>query len=151
PAARVKVKLLKGATLSLLTCVVLLAIITEGPAVSLLVGLCGVTVQTLLPVKKPVLHQLAFNNGMIAMTVNGSWWTYHLLAKEQNSGTIWTDLVAVVFASFIYFLGNSISVSVIIGLSKGLSAFQVWYRHFLVSAPSFVIAGLIALGALSMV
>jgi hypothetical protein len=144
-AGRAKVKLLKGATLSFLTFVVFLAIITEGLAVAVLVGLCGVTVQTLLPSKKLVLHQLAFNAGMIALTVSASWWTYHLLAA-QKIDAISTELIAMSIASFTYFLGNSLSVSLIVALSKGISAFHVWYHHFLFSAPSFLIAGLLALG-----
>jgi hypothetical protein len=136
-AARIKLPLLKGASLSFLTCVVLLAIMTDGLAVTVLVGLCGVTVQTLLPSKRLVLHQLAFNAGMIAVTVTASWWTYHILASSQ--------FVAVVLASVAYFVGNSVSVSLMVALTKGISAVQIWYRHFLFAAPSFLMAGLFAL------
>ena len=145
-AARIKVNLFKGSTLSFLTSVVLLAVIKEGPAVAVLVGLCGVTVQTLFPSRKLVPHQLAFNAAMITLTVTASWWTYHLLPVGQRMDTIPAELTATILASFIYFLGNSISVSLIVALTKGLSAFQVWRRHVLFSAPSFLIAGLLSLG-----
>jgi hypothetical protein len=145
-AARIKVNLFKGSTLSFLTSVVLLAVIKEGPAVAVLVGLCGVTVQTVLPSRKLVPHQLAFNAGMIALTVTASWWTYHLLPVGQSVDSIPAELAATILASFIYFLGNSISVSLIVALTKGLPTFQIWRRHFLFSAPSFLIAGLLALG-----
>jgi hypothetical protein len=144
-AARVRVPLLKGATLSFLTFVVLLAIMTDGLAVAMLVALCGVTVQTLIPSKKLVAHQLAFNAGMIAVTVTASWWTYHLLCSALRVETVSSHLIAIVIASFTYFLGNSVSVSLIIALTKGISAVQIWYQHFLFSAPSFLIAGVLAL------
>ena len=59
--ARAKVKLYKASTISLLTSVVLLAVIKEGLAAALLVAVFGVMVQTVVPSKRLVLHQLAFN------------------------------------------------------------------------------------------
>ena len=112
--ARTKVNLYRGSTISFLTCVVLLAVIKEGPAVAVLLAVCGVTVQTLLPSKKLVWHQLAFNAGMIAITVTAAWWTHHAFASTQALDAISAELTATVLASFTYFLGNSISVSLIV-------------------------------------
>ena len=100
----------------------------------------------LLPSKKLVLHQLAFNAGMIALTVAASWWTYHMFAIGPTMDKISADVAATIVASFTYFLGNSVSVSVIVAPTKGMSAFQIWCHHFLMPAPSFLIAGLLALG-----
>src|SRR5689334_21061224 len=144
--ARIKVNLFKGTTLSFLTSVVLLAVIQEGPAVAVLVGLCGVTIQTVFPSKKIVLHQLAFNAGMIALTVTASWLSYHALASTHVLDSMSSKMMATVIASFTYFLGNSISVSLIVALTKGMSVFNIWFHHFLFSAPSFLIAGLLSLG-----
>ncbi len=145
-SARIKVHLFKGSTLSFLTSVVLLAVIQEGPAVAVLAALCGVTVQTIFPSKKIVLHQLAFNAGMIALTVTASWSTYHAFAGVRATETISPIMMAAMFASIIYFLGNSVSVSLILALTKGMSIFHIWFNHFLFSAPSFLIAGLLSLG-----
>jgi len=60
-------------------------------------------------------------------------------------------LTATVIASFVYFLGNSVSVSLIISLSKGVSMVDIWLNHFLNSAPSFVIAGLLSVGVLGLI
>jgi hypothetical protein len=150
--ARIKVNLFKGSTLSFLTSVVLIAVIHEGPAVAVLVGLCGVTIQTVFPAKRVVLHQLAFNAGMIALTVTASWLTYHALASTTHVlDTMSSRMMATVLASFTYFLGNSISVSLIVALSKGMSVFNIWVHHFLFSAPSFLIAGLLSLGLIAIV
>jgi hypothetical protein len=149
--ARLKVNLFKGSTLSFLTSVVLLAVIQEGPAAAVLVGLCGVTVQTIFPSRKVVFHQLAFNAGMIALTVSASWLTYHALVGTQAMNMFSSEMVATVLASFTYFLGNSLSVSLIVALTKGMSVFQIWLHHFLFSAPSFLIAGLLSLGVMALI
>src|SRR5215831_9836317 len=149
--ARIKVNLFKGSTLSFLTSVVLLAVIHEGPAVAVLVGLCGVTIQSVFPSRKVVLHQLAFNAGMIALTVTASWLTYHALISTHVLESMSSKIIATMLASFTYFLGNSISVSLIVALSKGMSVFNISFHHFLFSAPSFLIAGLLSLGLIVIV
>ncbi|HLH32140.1 MAG TPA: hypothetical protein VKY31_13130, partial [Terriglobia bacterium] len=148
--ARAKVNLYRGSTISFLTCVVILAVIREGPAVAMLVGIAGVTVQTFFPSRKLVLHQLAFNIGMIALTVLATWSTYHLLVGRPGIETLPTELTATILASFMYFLGNSISVSLIVSLSQGAPMLHLWSTHFLHSAPSFVIAGLVSLGVVGL-
>jgi hypothetical protein len=87
---------------------------------------------------------------MIAMTVFASWFTHHLLVAHTITA-VSTEMTATLLASFTYFLGNSLSVSLIIGLTKGMSIFQTWFQHFLFSAPSFMIAGLLALGVLTVI
>jgi len=148
--ARLKVKLYRGSTISCLTSAVLLAVISEGLAAALILGVCGVAIQTLLPSKKVVLHQLMFNIGMIAVTVSATWWTYRLLLGGQATGTLSAETAATVLASFTYFLGNSISVSLIVSLTKGLSLFHTWFHHFLYSAPSFLIGGFLSLGLVAL-
>jgi hypothetical protein len=46
-----------------------------------------------------------------------------------------------------YFLGNSVFVSLIIALSKAASMVHLWFLH---SAPSFLIAGLLSLGVIGL-
>src|SRR5262245_53606814 len=59
--ARAKVTLYRDTSLSFLTSVVLLAVITDGPAVAVMVSIFGVTIQSFLPKKTLVLHQAIFN------------------------------------------------------------------------------------------
>jgi len=142
--ARAKINLYRGATISFLTAVVLLAVITDGPAVAVSVGLGGVSVQSLFPWRKAVLHQMAFNAGMIALTVTATWWTHHWFAGTPAVASISAEMSATLLASFVYFLGNSLSVSLIVSLTKRISPFRIWSQHFLYSAPSFLIAGLLS-------
>ena len=148
--ARAKVKLYKTSTISLLTAVVLLAIIQEGLASALIVAIFGVMVQTVVPSKKMVLHQLAFNFGMIALTVTATWFTHQSLASARAANPLSMEAMATLIASFVYFLGNSMSVSLIIALTKKMSVAEVWLKHFVCSAPSFLLAGLLSLGVVAM-
>jgi hypothetical protein len=145
--ARAKIKLYGSSTISFLTCIVLLAVIQEGPAVAVLLGVCGVTMQMVLPKRGIVLHQLAFNAGMIALTVTATWWIHQLFSGPMQ--TVWEEMTATVVASFTYFLGNSISVSLIVSLSQKISILHIWSQYFLYSAPSFLFAGLLSLGLLA--
>jgi hypothetical protein len=148
--ARAKVRLYQTSTISLLTSVVLLAVIKEGLASALIVGIFGVMVQTVVPSKRLVLHQLAFNFGMIAVTVSATWFTHQSLTAARIAGPVSTESTATLLASFVYFLGNSLSVSMIIALSKRVSMAEVWLKHFMYSAPSFLLAGLLSLGIVAL-
>jgi len=149
--AKAKVKLYKTSTISLLTSVVLLAVVMEGLMAALIVAVFGVAVQMVVPSKKLVLHQLVFNLGMIAMTVTATWFTHQSLASASTANPLTTEALATLMASFVYFLGNSISVSLIIALTKKMSLAEVWSKHFMCSAPSFLLAGLLSLGVVALI
>jgi len=148
--ARVKVHLFKGSTVSLLTSVVLLGILEGELCSAILVALTGVVLQTIVPSRKLVIHQLVFNAGMIALTVTATWFTFSSLVHMNPSEPLSAEVVATIAASFVYFLGNSLSVSLIIGLTKGISMVHVWIHHFLNAAPSFLLAGFVSMGTLAM-
>ena len=149
--AKAKVRLYKTSTISLLTSVVLLAVVTEGLTAALIVAVFGVAVQMVVPSKKLVLHQLVFNLGMIAMTVTATWFAHQSLASARMANPLSTEAIATLMASFVYFLGNSISVSLIIALTKKMSMAEVWLNHFMCSAPSFLLAGLLSLGVVALI
>ena len=146
--ARSKVNLYRGTSISFLTAVVLFAVISEGPAVAVLVAVCGVTVQTIQ--KKAALHQVVFNAGMIAITVMLTWWTYDQLSGVRLLETMSAEMTTTVLASFVYFLSNSVSVSLIVAMTQERSTFRTWSDQFLNSAPSFLIAGMLALGVMGL-
>jgi hypothetical protein len=140
--ARKKVQLGGTSTVSLLTPVVLLAVMLDGPGAAVLVAICGVLVQTIQPNGKLTIHQAAFNSSMITLTVAGTSTAYHAIAHGQDFSAA---LLAMLVASMIYFLGNSVFVAIIVGLSKNTSIVRVWRDHFANTAPSFLIAGMLSL------
>ena len=140
--ARKKVQLGGASTVSLLTSVVLLAVMVDGPGAAVLVAICGVLVQTIQSNGKLAIHQAAFNSSMITLTVAGTSVVYHYIAPGQDFAAA---LLAMLVASMTYFLGNSAFVAVIVGLSKDKSIVRVWRDHFANTAPSFLIAGMLSL------
>jgi MASE9 protein len=143
--ARAKVNLYRWSSISFLTAVIMIAVMREGPAVAMLAGVCGVIVQTVFPSRKFALYNLVFNGGMIALTVGATFGTYHLLAGIRTMETLPAEVAATVLSTFVYFLGNSIPVSLMIAVTRRMSMFKIWTQHFMWSAPSFLIAGILAL------
>ena len=142
--ANAKVRLYKDSSLSLLTSVVLLALLVGGRHDALLAAVCGVSIQLYWPSRKLAPHRLAFNTGMIAMTVRASSWTYSWFVSHAGS-ELPGVLAGILGAASIYYLGNSLGVSLMVGLAKRDSILRIWYNHFLYTAPSFLIAGLLSM------
>lgn len=142
--ARTKVRLTGTSTISLLTSTVLLALMVGGTGIAVIAGVCGVLTQTLLPARKIVFHQLAFNAGMIAVTVGATSGVFHLLLRQTDTGFA-EQFLAAAIASLVYFTLNSTSIALIIGLSKRIPVVEVWRTHMVSTAPSFMIAGMLSL------
>src|SRR5437899_12776237 len=88
---------------------------------------------------------------MIATTVTATWFAHESLAGVRTANPLSTEAIATLIASFVYFLGNSISVSLIIALTKKMPMAEVWVKHFMCSAPSFLLAGLLSLGVVALI
>jgi hypothetical protein len=148
--ARTNVRLTETSSISLLTSTVLLALLMGGTGLAVITGICGVITQNVFPSRKIVIHQLAFNAGMIALTVGAAGGVFQLLVRPAATGFA-EQFLAAIIASLIYFFCNSSSIALIIGLSKGMSVVDVWRKHMVSTAPSFVIAGMLALALFWMV
>jgi diguanylate cyclase (GGDEF)-like protein/putative nucleotidyltransferase with HDIG domain len=133
--AHTKVRLIGGSSLSLLTTVVLLTLMMLGTKAALLVGVCGVMVQCMIPARKFIPHHMVFNVGMISLIV---------LISGAGYGLVTDAFVGSMIASLLYYIGNSICVSLAVGLSSRKSMFRLWHDNFLYTAPSFFVAGLLA-------
>ena len=139
-----KFRLYRDSSISFLTSVTLLSILIAGTTEAILIAICGVGIQTYFPSRKLVLYRLVFNAGMIALTVTASCWIYTFSMTHPQAG-LTNQLVAVIAASSVYYLGNSISVSVMIALTTGAPLFRLWSDHFAACAPSFLMAGLLSM------
>ena len=140
--AHQKFRIYRDSSISFLTSVILLAILVAGATEALLIAVCGVSVQTYFPGRKLVLYRQFFNTGMIALTVKASCMAYSYCMAQ---GGLPNQLVAVVAASSVYYLGNSFFVSLVIAFSTRVRAFELWQGHFASSAPSYLMAGLLSL------
>jgi diguanylate cyclase (GGDEF)-like protein/putative nucleotidyltransferase with HDIG domain len=138
-----KVRLVGGSSLSLITTVVLVTMMMLGPQPAILVGLCGVFVQCGLPPKKFIPHHLVFNLGMIVITISMASAGYYGVVRGTHTGPV-DQFIGALIASILYYIGSSVFVSIIVALSGRKSVFRVWHDSFLITAPSFVVAGLLA-------
>jgi len=138
-----KVRLIAGSSLSLITTVVLIAVMMLGTPAGTLVGICGVFVQSIFPSRKFVFRQFIFNLGMIVLTTWLSSAAYYKVARDAHAMGI-DRLTGALVASIVYYLGCSVCVSMIVGLSGKKSILRLWHDNFLYTAPSFVVAGLLS-------
>jgi diguanylate cyclase (GGDEF)-like protein/putative nucleotidyltransferase with HDIG domain len=138
-----KVKLIGGSSLSLITTVALVTLMTLGGPAAILVGVCGVLVQCGFPPKKLNLSHLVFNIGMIVLTISMTNSGYYAVVRGSHTAPA-DQFVGALIASLLYYIGSSVGVSLIIGLTSGKSVFRVWHDNFLYTAPSFFVAGLLA-------
>ncbi len=141
--AHTKVRLAGGSSLSLLTTVALVAMMMLGTKAAVLVAVCGVVAQCAIPLRRFIPHHLVFNLGMIVLTISMAGAGYYAIVRDGHTGR--TDqFVGSLVASLLYYAGNSVCVSLIVGLSSRKSPFRLWHDNFLYTAPSFVIAGVLA-------
>jgi len=85
--------------------------------------------------------KIAFNVlSMMANAIGISYFTYHRLTSVWGTQNA-TLLLA--FAAFIYFLANTLPVSVIIGLTEAKSARQVWRECYFWSFPFYLLGAAI--------
>ena len=141
--ARAKVRLPGGSTLSLLTSVVLGALMLLGTQGAVVVSVMGVVVQSSFPWNRRISHRIYFNVGMVSTTVLLAASGYKLIVPAIRPST--GDQVAgILMASFIYYLCNSIFVSLVVSLSSRTSVWHLWHSNFLYTTPAFLLAGVIA-------
>ena len=138
-----KVRLAGGSSLSLITTVVLVALMMLGTYPAILVGLCGVFAQSALPPKKFIPHHLAFNLGMIVLTISMASAGYYGVVGGTHNGPV-DKFIGALIASILYYLGSSVFVSMIVAWSGNKSIFRIWHDNFLYTAPSFFVAGVLA-------
>jgi hypothetical protein len=149
--AHARVKLSKTSSLSLLTSVVMLSLMVDGVLAAVVVGVTGVTVQAFLPSRKFVVHRFVFNTAMVVLAIQAASVPYYWVISQNLAATLVSHVLGIAAASLTYYLGNSISMSLIVALTECKSIFRVWYDHFLAAAPSFVTSGLLSLVALESV
>ncbi len=144
-SAHAKVKLTKTSSLSLLTSVVMLSLMLDGMVTALAVGITGVTVQAFLPSRKFIVHRFVFNAAMVILAIHAASVPYYWVVSQNLALTVLGHILGMAAASLTYYLGNSVSVSLIVGLTESKSIFRIWYDHFLAAAPSFMSSGLLSL------
>jgi signal transduction histidine kinase len=145
--ARTKVRLPGGSTLSLLTSVVLATVMLIGAAAAIATGVLGVVIQSSFPWDRRLPHRTIFNMGMVALTVGLAGLGYRVVVNSSHPGAS-GQFAGMLIASFIYYICNTIFVSLIVALSSRKPIWNLWHSNFLYTAPAFFFAGLVAFGSI---
>src|SRR5262249_25574176 len=91
------------------------------------------------------LYRPLFNIGSFVITTYAPCRTYVLFGGSPTGGGD-VPLLALMFATLVFYLVNTYSISGVVALSGRLNLFKVWHENFLWSAPSFFAGGSLALG-----
>jgi diguanylate cyclase (GGDEF)-like protein/putative nucleotidyltransferase with HDIG domain len=136
-ASQLKVRLpgLTG-TLSMNFLFVLIGIMELGLPETLTLACAGMAAQILWGnPSRPSVIQVLFNLSAVTLAAAAAWMTYHStwLARVDSALPI-----LLFFATLVYFLINTLSVSLIIALTENKPLGMVWRQSFLWTAPEYL-------------
>jgi len=117
-----------------------------GTHTAIIVSIVGVVVQSSFPWRRKVTYRILFNLGMIALTVFLAGVGYGLIVRSSSPG-INDQLAGILIASFVYYLCNSILMSLVLALTSGASIWILWHDNFFYTAPTFLLTGMVSLAA----
>lgn len=140
-ASRMKVTLSAGAgTMSLSFLFVLIGVASFTLGETLVMGCLAILVQrSLRATHRPTPVQLAFNVASMACSIGAA----YLCQAEVGGAGLFETPILMLLAAGAYFLTNTFSVALVIGLTEGQSAWAVWRESYFWSFPNYLVgAGL---------
>jgi putative nucleotidyltransferase with HDIG domain len=149
-ASGMKVTLSAGAgTMSMNFLFILIGIQSLSLGETLLLGVVGILVQRILRANsKPTAIQVVFNVASIACSIGSAFGVYQL---GLRLGGLVEAPVLLLFAAGTFFLTNTLSVALAIGLTEQKSPWAVWRATYFWSFPNYLVGAAVAwvLGAVS--
>jgi putative nucleotidyltransferase with HDIG domain len=149
-ASGMKVTLSAGAgTMSMNFLFILVGVQSLSLGETLLMGVVGILVQRFVRAKhKPTAVQVVFNVASIACSIGAAFATYQTGLKF---GGLLEAPIVLLLAAGIFFLANTLSVALAIGLTEEKSPWVVWRVTYFWSFPNYLLSAAVAwtLGAVS--
>ncbi len=119
---------------------ILLGVLELSLPETLIVGCTATLVQCLWQARQKIVPaKVVFNVFMMANAIALSYFTYHRLAKVLGENTP----VLLVVTALLFFLANTLPVSVIISLTEGKSPRKVWADCHFWSFPYYIVGAAI--------
>jgi putative nucleotidyltransferase with HDIG domain len=148
-ASGMKVKLpgITG-TMSMSFLFVLIGISELGLPRTLVMGCLGMLVQCLFHAKvRPKPVQVVFSVASMACSIEACYYVYHLVSE---TGALEAPL-RLLFAASAFFVTNTFSVAVVIALTEGKRAWEVWRESYFWTFPNYLVGAAVswAVGAVS--
>jgi len=115
---------------------ILFGILELGFPETLIIGLAASLVQCFWHAQqRPSLVKVAFNLGMMADAIGLSSYTYHRMAFLVGEG----KPMGLMVAALVYFVTNTLPVSIIIGLTESKSYRKIWSECYFWSFPYYLV------------
>jgi putative nucleotidyltransferase with HDIG domain len=122
------------------------ALLLLGPAAAAWLVVSSALLSQLLVLRRPP-ERAVFNSGLYAIMVLAAGRVFGALGGVPGALDLPADLPATAAAAVAYFGVNALGVSLVLGLTQGLSPWRVLQRNYL--SPSFAHLGTLAVGAAS--
>jgi diguanylate cyclase (GGDEF)-like protein len=137
-----------GSTLTVCYVFDFTALIVLGPYAATVTAGLGAWSQCTFRRREPVpLFQTWFSVGALAVTVQATGYVYTLLGGHIGLPLASFNFEALIVASTVFFLVNSILVAMAVALSTGQSTGRVWMASYLWSWPGHLVGFALAVGA----
>ena len=115
---------------------ILLGILELSMPETLIIGCIASLMQCFwLAKQRPSPVKVTFNVGMMANAIGLSYYTYHRMAFMLGEG----KPMALMFAALVYFVANTLPVSIIIALTEGKSYRKIWSECYFWSFPYYLV------------
>ncbi|MBY0506835.1 MAG: diguanylate cyclase [Bryobacteraceae bacterium] len=120
---------------------VLIGVLEMSLGETLALGMAGALVGSLWKTQvkaRPI--QICFNVASLMVSSAGSWWAFRGVAEI---GMI-HPAAKLACAAIAYYVLNTFSVSIVVGLSEGKSAVSVWRAHYTWAFPNYILGASVA-------
>jgi putative nucleotidyltransferase with HDIG domain len=108
----------------------LAAIVLLGPgAIALIEAVASFFTEVFIQ-RRPAM-KIAFNVPLLIVTVGAAGLTYHAFGESWKSIDSWRFIVPLSAAGFVYYAVNTMSISMVIGLSAGKNPFIIWKQNYM--------------------
>jgi putative nucleotidyltransferase with HDIG domain len=116
----------------------MLGVVQMSAGETLLMGFAATLVQSYWRAKKkPNAIQLIFNLAVICLSISSAQGVFH---AAPLIAWVPSQFVRIFFAVFAYFTVNTLSVSIVIGLTERVSVWSVWRNSYLWSFPHYLVS-----------
>ncbi|MFH0778985.1 MAG: HD domain-containing phosphohydrolase [Candidatus Eisenbacteria bacterium] len=134
-----------GASMTVSSAMNFAGILVMGPALTAWAGVISAVFLQMVILRKPVVKSV-FNTATFALTVLAAGAAYISLGGTAGALSLPADILPLVIAGIVYFLVNTGTTSVVVGLDQSLSPLRVWQVNYLWTV--FHLFALLPFGAL---
>ena len=108
----------------------LAAIVLLGPAATAFIEAVASFFTEVVVQRRPAM-KIAFNVPLLILTVGAAGLTYHAFGESWTTTDSWRFLVPLTASGVVYYVVNTLSISMVIGLSTQKNPFTIWKQNYM--------------------